>query len=114
MIKKILPALLLTSILALGAFGFIFINHEMNHVSDDCLVKTINGEACPTKIVELAMNNTLVSSIFILFFASILTFFGASFLNKLLENQFFVKLDTHYSQRRLVRWLALLEHSPSA
>lgn len=112
-IKYSLSLLLLVSILAMGVFGFTFLNHEMNHANDDCLVNTINGEACPTKIVEFAMNNTLVSSIFNLFFALIFLLLLPFSILLLSQGWRDLKLKTNYCRRSFIRWLALLEHSPS-
>ncbi len=112
-LKYILSLLLLASTLATGVFGFVFLNHEMNHANSNCLANTINGEACPTKIVEFAMNNSLVSSIFNLFFALIFLLLLPTSIFWLLQSWRDLKLKANCFQRSLIRWLSLLEHSPS-
>lgn len=112
-IKYLLSLFLLVSILALGVFGFTFLNHEMDHANNDCLVNTINGEACPTKILEFAMENTLVSSIFNLFFALVFLLLPSFSIFRLAQIWRDLKPQTNYYRRSFIRWLALLEHSPS-
>ncbi len=116
-IKYLLSLSLLLSILAIGVFGFTFLNHERDHLNNNCFVNTINGEACPTKIVEFAMNNTLVSSVFNLFnlfFALIFLTLTFYLLFLLFPVGLFLKLNPDHHQQKFTRWLALLEHSPSA
>ena len=114
MITKYFTVLLLVSLVGIGVFGFTFFNHEMNHANNDCLVKTIAGEACPTNIVEFAMNNTLVSSIFSLVFVLVFLFLISFSIFLLSPNWLGLKFRTNYFQQKFIRWLALLEYSPSA
>jgi len=116
--------LLVVSFIGLAVFSFAIFNHGLNHSAGSCLAYTINGAACPTNIIKFVMHHvavlqifsrTLISSILVLFFAlALFLFLVPFFVLWLFQNWPFSKLNTSYSQRKFVRWLALLEHSPSA
>ena len=110
---KFLTALLLIiSFISLSVFSLAIFDHSMNHLNNNCLIYTINGVICPTNIIEFALK-TLILSIFNLFLILGFLFLIPVSIFLLFHRWLFSKSDISYSWRQFIRWLALLEHSPS-
>lgn len=122
-LKYFTSFLLIFSFIAIALFSFAIFDHQPNHQNNGCLAYTLDGVACPTNLIEFAMHHvsglrtlskTLVSQIFN---ASLLLAFLFLFsISIRLLSQGWPPLEfvTNYKQHQLTRWLALLEHSPSA
>lgn len=136
---KYLAIILLIGFMGMGLFGFIGMPHQMSgHSGSDCLASFVVGSSlCPDGNNSFSyafyhiqayqfFSNALISSFAAIFaviaLAFILTFvfreFDARFV---LRNQIFylkkrlteIADSLHSSFRNFIRWLSILENSPS-
>ena len=131
MMKKYLSLLLLISILVIGVFGFISMNHTAGHTTG-CIASAVDNTPCPENIMAMAVHHIQA---FISFFnvvppiplVAILALLFAVFLS---IGSLFIKRQESIlalifwrakcnPERQLVRsrkithWLSLFENSPS-
>ena len=129
---KYTAALLFLSFIGIAVFGFVSMNHSMMQ-GENCIVSAVMGNPCPINQGSFALHhlaalavfsNSLPSAIFnvspliaLSFALVLLAFLGAkgpysrppSFAYALRRRN--VRHRSH--TLRFMRWLALLEHSPS-
>ena len=130
MMTKLLSLLLLTSILAIGIFGFASMSHNDGH-STGCVASTIDNTQCPENIVEMSVHHIqayltffsvilttpILLSILILVFLMLVGFSAklagfqyAGVDRRLIRKKLEIKVSI---LRKLIRWLSLFENSPS-
>jgi hypothetical protein len=132
MMTKLLSVLLLTSVLAIGVFGFVSMNHRANHAVG-CTVSAVDDTPCPENIVAMAVHHiqafssffSVVPSIpFIFFLALLFTlflsvgFFSIKHQDSVLASRLLWRVlhdpERQLSRpRKITRWLSLFENSPS-
>ena len=110
--KYFISFFLIISFVSTGVFSFAFFAHGADHPNNDCLVYTIDGAICPISGVQ-TLAKTLIPIIFQLFFALVLLFLIPIPIFRLSQNWRYLKFWTAYHRRGFIRWLALLENSPS-
>lgn len=110
-LKYFTSLLLIASFVGLAIFSFTIFNHNMNHSNNSCLAYTVTGVICPTTIMAFALRY-LVAIFDLLLMLGFLSFTPIS-LFLLFQDGSLAKLNPSYCQRKFIRWLALLENSPS-
>jgi hypothetical protein len=110
--KYFVSLFLIISFVSTGVFSFAFFAHGANHFDNNCLVYTIEGAICPVSGVQ-GLAEILIPAIFQLFFALVLLFLIPVSIFRLSQNWRYLKFRIDYHRRRFIRWLALLENSPS-
>jgi hypothetical protein len=137
--KKYLATILLIGFVGVAIFGFMWMPHQMSgHSGSDCIASLVVGKSlCPDgnntfsyafyhfKAYEFFSNAIIVSAVAVLAiiaFAFILTFVLKNFdplsisRNQIisLKKRLFEIIDSLCSSyKNLIRWLSLLENSPS-
>lgn len=132
--KHFISLLLIISFVATAIFGFAIFDMSPNHSSGGCVASAINGTACPTSIMDMALYHisalqtltiAVVPSIshWLLLLVSLLLISVSIFLfykNLLLPRLEFspqrlrgLALNSSYSRRKIISWLSLFELSPT-
>ena len=52
---KYLTLITLAGIISVGVFGFVGMNHEIDHGSANCVVSVVNVAACPSETISIAL-----------------------------------------------------------
>lgn len=130
---KYLALMLFISFVGITGFGFVGMYQGMNHQNGFCIASMVGGAACPLSAIDFVLHhiaalktfsNALASSIFNfsliqIFLLALLSVF--LFCRKLFYPK--LKLFIHRlrsftfglsdNRKKIINWLALLEHSPS-
>ncbi|MEK7621626.1 MAG: hypothetical protein AAB415_00425 [Patescibacteria group bacterium] len=128
---KLLSFLIITSVLAMGVFGFASMNHEAGHAVG-CIASVVHNTPCSENIVAMSVHHiqafisffsVMPSVLFIFLLAFLLiVFISAGFLYIKRRTSILCKLvfwrirrdpERHLGRpRKLTYWLSLLENSP--
>ncbi len=128
--KYLTSLLLIMSFIGIAVFGFAIFDHGMHNPNSDCVASVIDGVACPTNILNMALHHisvlqgfsqTLIpSTVSILLLSLLLTAFSFFLFQKdLFYPQPVFLFYRHrnptrpHRQQKITSWLALFEHSPS-
>ncbi len=131
MMTKLLSLLIITSVLVIGVFGFISMNHGTNHAVG-CIASAVDNTSCPENIVAMSVHHiqvfisffSVVPSIPFIFLLALLfaVFISAGFLyirhrDSILASRLLWRVrpdpERQLRPRKITRWLSLFENSPS-
>lgn len=124
--KSALSLLIAVSFAGVALLGFAMVNHSASHANPDCFVATLaNSTACPESLMGFvnyhasalqSLSQVLLAAGLLLAGIVLLPAFfrltAANFLMPL-ERRRELSFVTAISGRKITRWLALFENSPS-
>jgi len=129
---KYLTLMALVGLIVVGVFGFVGMNHEMDHESGNCVASVLNIAVCPSETISSALYHiaayksfsqmTLVSLsllitllLALLFFIAVRSVRGAlAPIPIALSPQAVRRRNTHRASGvEFTRWLSRFENSPS-
>ena len=125
---KYLTLMALVGLIVVGVFGFVGMNHEMDHGSGNCVASVLNIAICPSETISSALYHiaayksfsqmTLVSLsllLALLFFIAMRSVRGAlAPIPIALSSQAVRRRNAHRASGvEFTRWLSRFENSPS-
>jgi|SRR3989344_1062877 len=131
--KSLFSLILITSLTTIMFFGFVALGHSFEHDNNNCIATTMTGVVCPpdqitavthhiSSLVRLWLVPISKLSVLVLLIVSLLL---VSFLSGFFNAGTRLKLDSllylrkqitrgfNFHKIKILRWLSLLENSPS-